>query len=201
MTGIARKDIAKVRSLVDAYKADPRVKLSPLSDVLHRWHTDARFQDSKGQPMALPAKGEVSFESLARSCVGDVPASAIRTELLRHDSISITRDDFVVMRRREVVPKSFDEKLLTSLSFNLRALAETIAFNSDPQRNGPGRIERYVESDSVTFESKLALRSVVRSRVKSFTEELDDLFSGYERSLDNRENNRVAVGVFYHEED
>jgi hypothetical protein len=200
MTGIGRKDVSRVRDLAKEYQNDPRVRLSPLSDVLHHWHTDDDYRNPDGSPKALPISGiHSSFESLVRRCVGDRPAGAIKAELLRHKTVTLNDDGLLEVNRREVVPDHFDEKLITSLAFNFRGLAETIAHNSNPDRTEPGRIERYVESEVVSDVSKQNLRRILRTRITSFTEELDDMFSSYERAEDGA-GERVAVGIYYHED-
>lgn len=200
MTGIGRKDVARMRDLIAEYQRDPRVRLSPLSDVLHHWYTDVEYQDVDGSPRALPLAGEsASFESLVRACAGDLPVGAVRTELLRHNSIILNDDGLLEVNRREVIPEYFDEKLITSLAFNFRGLAETIAYNSNPDRRGPGRIERYVESENLSETARRGLRKIIRARIISFSEALDDSFSEYDRD-DGPSGSRVAVGIYYHED-
>jgi hypothetical protein len=200
MTGIGRKDVARMRDLIEEYQRDPRVRLSPLSDVLHHWHTNVEYQNADGSPKALPLAGDgASFESLVRACAGDLPVGAVRTELLRHNSIILNDFGLLEVNRREVVPEYFDEKLITSLAFNFRGLAETIAHNSNPDRRGPGRIERYVESKKVSEMARRSLRKITRAKIISFSEALDDYFSEYDLD-DGPRGSRVAVGIYYHED-
>jgi hypothetical protein len=142
----------------------------------------------------------ISFEHLVRCCLGDIPAGAIRVELLKYGAIAVEPTGRLVARRREVVPDAFDEKLITSMSFNLRALASTIAFNSNPSRVGSGRIERFVQSTSLGPQAKSTLRTVLRQRIIAFTEEIDDLFSG-RRGGEPDDRGRVGLGVYYYEDD
>src|SRR5262249_6593621 len=134
MTGIGRKEVKRVRSMRSVYSDDPRIELSPLSDVLHHWFTDAEYQDSKGHPKALPLHGTTSFAALVKKCSGDVPAGAIKVELLRCGAVVEDAGGVLRAIRRHVVPESVDDKLITSLTFGLRGLATNIAFNSDPSR-------------------------------------------------------------------
>lgn len=201
MTGIPRKEVRRIRDLVDRYGSTPRDEISPLGDILHHWYTDQDFLDSDGQPLPLPADGKgKTFEFLARRCAGDLPSGALKNELLRTGAVVLTDDDQLVPMRRQAVPERFDDKLITSLSFNLYGLASTIAFNSNSKRTGAGRIERFVQSEHVPPESKALLRDSLRNRIDRFTVDLDNLFSKTAKTA-GRDMSRVGVGVYYFEED
>ncbi len=201
MTGIPRKEVRRIRDLVSRYGSNPREEISLLGDILHHWYTDKSFLDSAGRPLPLPADGKgTTFEQLAKRCAGDLPPGALKIELLRTGAVILTEDDQLVPTRRQAVPERFDDKLITSLSFNLYGLTSTIAFNSDPRRTGAGRIERFVQSEHVSSESKALLRDSLRDRIDRFTLELDDLFSKTEEKVAG-DMSRVGVGVYYFEED
>lgn len=201
MTGIPRKDVTRIRERLPNYEVTPKIELSPLGDVLHRWYTDEDFLDPDGLPIALIPEGEApSFDQLVRQCVGDVPVGAIKVELLRTGAIAQQADGRLTPKRRQAVPISPDDRLITSISFNLHALASTIAFNSNPERKEEGRIERFVQSEPIAAAMKRELRLPLRKRIADFTDSLDDLFSGVEPGS-NDSRNRVAVGVYYFEED
>lgn len=202
MTGIARKDVRRVRALLDDYAEDPRVRLSPLGDVLQVWCTRPEYVDAKGQPLPLRpwSTDGVSFETLVQDSAGDVPAGAIRVELLRLGVVEEQEDGILTVVRRQIVPGNVDERLVTSIAFSLRALATTVAFNTDPTRKSPGRIERFVQSGHLDAATREALRMEVRRRVTVFTEEIDDLFSECSSRSSKEEGARVGVGAFYHED-
>ena len=201
MTGIARKDVARIRQAIAAYDTDGRVRLSPLGDVLHHWYTNRKYQDSNGNPVVLPYAGpKVSFEALVAECAGDLPAGALRSELVRCGAVAVESGGKLTATRREVVPEDVDEKLITSLSFSLACLADTIAYNSDPRRKGPVRIERFVQSGELNDRWKAQLRSAVGERVVAFTEQLDDLFSACGKIDTCARRQRVGVGVYYYED-
>jgi hypothetical protein len=201
MTGIARKDVRYLRSLLQDYEEDPRVRLSPLGDVLQYWCTRPGYVDEQGLPLSLPqsAVNGVSFESLVQRSAGDVPSGAIKVELLRLGAVKEDEHGRLAVARREIVPSGVDERLVTSIAFSLRSLATTVAFNTDPKRRVPGRIERFVQSGHLTEEARQSLRGEIRQRVISFTEEMDNLLStGSPRA--SGEGARIGVGVFFHED-
>lgn len=200
MTGIPRKDVVKIRRNANVHDIDGRGKLSPLGDVLQRWYTSPNFLGRCGTPLPLPYSGSgVSFEALVRECASDLPAGAIRAELIRYGAIADT-EGVLHPLRREVVPEGVDEKLITSLSFNMRCLTDTIAYNTDPHRVGPPRIERFVQSGDLGSDARVRLRDVIQRRLVTFTEHLDDIFSRETTADQAGRRGRSGVGVYYYED-
>ena len=201
ITGIPRKEVSRIRALIDRYGTNPRSEISPLGDILHHWYTDKEFLDSEGYPLALPADGEdLSFEALAKRCVGDLPVGTIKSELLRTGAIEVTSERKLAPVRRQAVPSGFDDKLVTSLSFNLFGLASTVAFNSNPDRASPSRPERFIQSESLPVELRSEMHIVLRKRIEDFAVEIDDMFSTVE-TVNADDGRRVGVGIYYYEED
>ena len=201
MTGIPRKDVTRIREHLDDYQVTPKTDLSPLGDVLHRWFTDRDFLDPNGRPLPLTLQGKVpSFEGLVRRCARDVPFGAIKVELLRTGAIAEHHDGTLFPKRRDAIPISPDDRLITSISFNLHGLASTIAYNSDPERQEMGRIERFVQSEPISTPTAREFRLPLRKRIADFTESVDDMFSAVERDPSDAAT-RVAVGIYYFEED
>lgn len=203
MTGIPRKEVTRIRNSADQCGGDAKKELSPLSDVLQRWHASRKYTDADGNPMALPVTGtQGSFSELVKECAGDVPVGAVRAELIRCGAVTVDGANRLQARRREVVPDTFDMKLISAVSFSLSSLAQTIAHNCDPNRKEPGRIERYVQSDKLCAEAREILRPVIRERVEQFSREIDGLFAEYSAwaSDSDKEAQRIGVGIYYAED-
>lgn len=200
MTGIARKDVKRLRSLVGQYIDDPRAHMSPLGDVLQQWCTHPDYLDEEGRPSAIPFSGsEHSFERLVQISCSDLPAGALKVELIRVGAVAEGEGGLLRVIRREIVPEDIDERLFTSLAFSLKALATTIAYNTDSNRRGPPRVERFVQSGPLTPASRTRLHNIIRRRVIDFTEELDQLFSVGEITTSS-EGGRIGVGVYFHDD-
>jgi hypothetical protein len=199
MTGIGRKEVSRVRKLKAQYDDDPRVEVSPLTDVLHHWFTDPKFMEKSGKPKTLELHGTGEcFAQLVRECAGDRPAGAIKTELIRCGAVKQLEDGRLQAERRYVMPENVDEKLINSLSFALRGLASTIAHNSNPA-TADLRVQRIVESEDTTEEERRVLRETIRERLITFSEEIDNLFPRTKaRQIDRA--HRVGVGVYYYED-
>ncbi len=204
MTGIGRKEVRRLRQLKEKFQDDPRVELSPLSDVLQRWFTDPRYLSAAGKPKVLRySSGRASFVRLVRESVGDLPAGAIKVELIRCGAVSEDSTRQLTARRRYVVPEGLDERLITSMVFGLRGLATTIAYNSSElaqSPDDPGRIERFIESDPLTEIGITAFRRQLRKEITLFADGVDNLLSQGQRST-RPSGRRIGVGVYYYEDD
>jgi len=142
----------------------------------------------------------VSFEQLVQSSAGDVPAGALKVELLRFGAVTEDKEGLLRVLRREIVPADLDERLLTSLAFSMKALAATIAYNTDPNRApSPPRIERFVQSGFLTRTSRERLQRMISARIVNFTEEIDDVFSSGELT-DDKHGRRIGVGIYFYED-
>lgn len=203
MTGIGRKEVRRLRQLKEEYP-DPRVELSPLSDVLQRWFTDPAYLTAAGKPKVLRYNtGKASFVGLVKECAGDVPAGAIKVELIRCGAVSEDPAGGLIARRRYVAPEGFDEKLITGMAFNLRGLASTIAFNTSQLAQSAedfGRIERFIESDPLSEAGIATLRGQLRKQITLFANGVDDFLSRGDRSTPPS-GRRIGVGVYYYEDD
>jgi hypothetical protein len=201
MTGIARKEVRRLREVASHYPGNPRVELSPLSDVLHRWFTNPAYLTRDGEPKRLRYRGgRVSFATLVKECAGDLPIGAIRVELIRCGAVVLDGSQRLVAKRRHVVPEALDDRLVTSIVFGLRALASTVAFNSGDPPKELSRIERFVESNPLNGDKVGEVRVRLHKRIADFTEEVDDFFATVEQSPD-RASRRVGVGIYYYEDD
>jgi hypothetical protein len=201
MTGIPRKEVSRIRTENPVDQNRIRSELNPLGDVLHHWHNDPEYLDPKGVPRVLQLEGDCpSFSDLVRKYAGDLPAGAVKVELIRIGAVRMDSNEALHALKRVAVPDAIDDRLVTALSFSLSCLASTVAHNSDPNRDTSSRIERFVQSDQLSERSKRKLRRFAQRRIEGFTEELDDVFSTVSPG-DSGRNGRVGVGVYYYEDD
>jgi hypothetical protein len=200
MTGIPRKQVKRLRNVHAGYDDDVRVELGLLNDILERWYTDANYLDREGRPKPLPMQGRrASFAGLVKACAGDLPAGAVRVELIRFGSAEEDGKGRLHANRRGIVPKGLEDKLITAMVFGMRGLASTVAFNTSVTRLGSAsRIERFCLSDAIGEKSIDAMHGVVRERVQTFADQMTDLLAQPARTVGGR---RIGVGVFYYEDD
>ena len=204
MTGLTRKEVKRVRDMISNGDRSISVKTTPISDVLHHWHAQAEFTDNDGKPLALPFSGEKSFSSLVKSYGGDVPAGAMRTEMIRVGVISQGEDGELRVLSRAMRPDSDHQRLITMLVHGAYSFLSNVAHNTDPNSSEPKWASRVAYTTALDNAESGQLRRIAKDRITEFAESIDDVFIAYESlhsgSQDKEKAAPVAVGVFYFEE-
>ena len=54
MTGLTRKEVRRLRTKIEGGEDTVVVKSTPITEILHRWHAENEYLDSKGRPAVLP---------------------------------------------------------------------------------------------------------------------------------------------------
>ena len=205
MTGLTRKEVRRVRQKIENDDATISVKSTPLSLILHRWHSEGEFLDSSGRPAVLSFAGEGdTFSSLVKKFGGDIPPGAMRTELKRVGAIKEDGKGNLEIVSRILHPVEEQEKLITAIIHALYPLASTIAHNVNPDRDGPTWAQNNTYSQYIRKTDVPRLRRISRDRLSEISESIDDLFLAYEALHDtdasNADQNVVVVGVYYFED-
>jgi len=205
MTGLTRKEVKRIRDLVSRGERSISVKTTPISDVLHNWHAHAAFTDSEGNPKSLPFSGSTgSFSSLVKAYGGDVPAGAMRTEMLRVGVIAQDEKGDLKVMSRAMRPDSDHQRLITMLVHGAYAYLSNVVHNTDPNTPEPRWASRIAHTTAVDGAESAQLRRIAKDRITEFAQSIDDVFIAYEslhpRSQDEEKSSPVAVGVFYFEE-
>jgi len=205
MTGLTRKEVRRVREKIEKGDLSVVVKSTPLSEMLHRWHSDNEYLDSAGRPVVLPFSGEgVSFSSLAKKYGGDIPPGAMRTELKRVGAVVEDEQGNLQAVSRVIHPKGEHEKLVTAVVHAIYPLVSTIAHNVNPNRDDDTWAQFNTYTQSIRKMDVPRLRRISLDRLTALAESIDDLFIAYETLHENDgsddDKNIVAVGVYYFEE-
>ncbi len=205
MTGLTRKEVRWIRDQIADGNSLKTIKSAAPGSILLFWHNDIDFLDSEGRPKDLRFSGASdSFEELVRKYAGDVPAGAMRTELLRAGAIEISNTGLIRIKSRYYIPSDADEKLLEEMGFSLKNLALTLAHNLNRSRVDATRFERYTGSNKLRPETIGRFKRLVHDRADSLLVTLDDWLAAQEIS-DTRdsvsENRWVGIGIYYFEDD
>jgi hypothetical protein len=205
MTGLTRKEVKRLRDKIAGGDATLVIKATPLSEVLHRWHSEDEFLEPSGKPKRLPFSGEsASFSSLVRKFGGDIPPGALRTELKRVGAVFEREDGELEIVKRSVLPSGIDERLITALAHGVYPLLATTAHNMNPEREDASWPQLTAFTQSVRKTDLPRIRRISVDRLTEISESFDDLFMAYEtlQEAESRQNDKniVAVGVFYFEE-
>jgi hypothetical protein len=206
LTGITRKEAKKIRDeLHDGTHLHSAHGESPASVVLSRWHSDSAYCDDRGIPLALDFdSGANSFRKLVADYAGDIPAGAMRTELVRVGAIEELAGKRLRVQKRHFVPTGLDEKLLIGLEDVLAADIGTLAYNCEAGIDRSARYHRVTSIDGLP-PSKIVK---VREEAKRNLTELADSFDDYlVRTADNaggevaNSSTQIGIGLFYYEKD
>lgn len=205
MTGLTRKEVKRLRDKIAGGDATLVIKATPLSEVLHRWHSEVEFLEASGKPKRLPFSGEsASFSSLVRKFGGDIPPGALRTELKRVGAVCERDNGDLEIVKRSVLPSGIDERLIIALAHGVYPLLATTAHNTNPEREDASWPQLTAFTQSVRKTDLPRIRRISVDRLTEITESFDDLFMAYEtlQEAESRQNDKniVAVGVFYFEE-
>ena len=208
MTGLTRKEVRRIRESKEKVGSDLASKETPISQLLHRWHTDTEFLGDNGEPMALDANGESgSFASLVKKYGGDVPPGAMRTELERIDAIEVLEDKRLRPTKRIAYNVGLHERLLGGLTNILYPAALNMAHNIQLSDKDDWWSNLVAHSKYIKSTDRGRFMRISNDRIEEFAKSIDDMQAGYEamydvdRDGDPSEGRTFGVGIFYFEED
>lgn len=208
LTGVSRKEIARVRNLLEQESTPLPNKTTDATRLLSGWHQDPDFITPLGEPRLLPAEGSgVSFATLWQRYGGDVPVTSMRKELERAGAITALPDGTLRVERRYFMPRRFDPQWILNAGSMLSDLGTGIAHNLDvaaePALGGaraPGR--RFIgraTSDSVDVAARPEFEAFVEQRGQEFLEAVDKWLTEHEArpaSGGARKRTRLGLGMF-----
>lgn len=208
-TGLSRKEVARikgrnvqVRQAGDHVAAtSSRSKSGHAARILQIWHSDLRFLSPDGMPRELPYAGDdASFITLARLVGGDIPAGAVRAELMSAGAVTETVDGLLKPIKRHFVPGNVDEDLVVGLNHIVYPVVEGLARNTGPLKEDPF-VQRLAYSDRLLPAAVPLFRQLARDKSVAFLASVDDWLSAHEvqPDMEFKETTRVGIGVFFFE--
>jgi len=212
LTGLSRKEVSRIRAEGDRNRWTPDMEVTPANTVLHYWHFDPRFCQPVGTPRPLAFDGPNSFTTLVKRYAGDIPAGAMKKELLRAKAIVECPNGTLIAKERYFYPDAFDEDFVLNAAFALKNLGETLVHNAGLVGDGSdkfairqGRFERSAWTDRMDDETIARFKRWVRSEGSRFIEIADNWIGENELKAgqDNNKTKRrtVGVGLYFFEED
>jgi hypothetical protein len=208
LTGVSRKEITRVRNLLEHESTPLPNKTSDATRLLSGWHQDPDFITATGEPRVLPAEGGgASFATLWQRYAGDVPVTSMRKELERAGAIKTLPDGTLRAERRYFMPRRFDPQWILNAGSMLSDLGSGITHNLDvaaePPSAGakaPGR--RFIgraTSDSVDVAAMPEFEAFVEQRGQEFLETVDQWLTEHEARPATggaRKRMRLGLGMF-----
>lgn len=209
MTGLTRKEVRRLRTKIEGGEDRLKVKTTPITEVLHWWHTDNDFLDEKGRPLVLGfSQGSPSFVDLVKKHGGDIPPGAMRTELKRIAAVEEDDDGNLRVVSRTFHPVDAEDSLISGLVHGAYPLFSTLEKNTQKSiAPGDGYAQFTVHTLAISKEDKQRVRRICWDRLNESAHAFDDLFNSYETlndvsaSADTSSRRPTVVGLYYFEED
>jgi len=212
MTGISRKEVAKIRKRKPGMRWTPNMEASPVNTILQEWHFDPDFSDGAGTPKALALEGPLSFSALVAKFAGDIPPGAMRSTLQKAGILVQQADGRVSATQPYLFPREYGADLIRNIAFSLGNLGSTVAHNASVQqlqassekKRELARLQRGVWSEHLSEEGAKKFKQCVESAAQRFLAEANQFVGENElpRSQWSKTKPRaIGVSVFYYEED
>ena len=208
LTGVSRKEIARVRALLEQESVPLPNKTTDATRLLSGWHQDPDFLRPDGAPRVLPVDGEgASFTTLWQRYGGDVPVTSMRKELERAGAITTLPDGKLRAERRYFMPRRFDPQWILNAGGMLHDLGSSITHNLDAGAEAAGgrgdaparRFIGRATSDSVDPAALSEFEAFIEKNGQEFLERMDKWLTAHEArpaAGAARKRMRLGIGVF-----
>jgi hypothetical protein len=201
-TGLSRKLVTRLRD--DAASAPIGLvdDIGQAARALQIWHTDPDFLDKHGQPLDLFFEADgVSFTELVRRVGGDVPAGAVRAELLAAGGVSDLSNGAYRVGKRFFVPAGLNEDLVVGFGYIVAPLLESLRHNV--MDSSAPYLQRVAYTDHLPVDRVASFRDLTHEKAEEFLSSVDSWISANEaKEIDvGQRAGRIGIGVFYFQTD
>lgn len=194
MTGMYRREVRRLEDLPPLSDQETSDKLNRTARVVSGWLRDSDFHTDNGNPAALKAEGEISFEVLVRKYSGDITPTAIKQELERLGIVSITRRGLIKLEKK-VYLNSTEEQGVSVLGSDTSDLINTISHNID-QENESKLFQRKVAYINVPEENVPEFHQYAEKESQKLLVKLDHWLSKINASSSTNDKYRIGVGIY-----
>ncbi len=204
LTGLSRKEVTRVRKLQRPNDQRSAEQYNRAARVIAAWLREPDFIDAEGQPAILPMSGGgASFSELVRRFSGDIPARAIRDELMRVGALEQLEDGRIRLLARAYIPKASEVDKIHILGTDVSHLISTIDHNLRPDTTEP-YFQRKVAYDNIPQEVLPQLRRLTVRKAQALLEKMDRWLARHDRDANpavaGTDRKRVGIGIYYFEE-
>lgn len=208
LTGINRKDIAKLKNRPHPLSQDAVDSPTPAARVITAWLNDARFhaEDGKPQDLVIEEDGEsadntaATFAALVKEYSSDVPVRALLDELVRITAVERIADDKVRLLVNGYIPIEDMQENLRIFGTAASDLLRTMDHNISGAE--PGRfIQRTVSYDDIPEEALAQIRQRSRKEGEAFLLQVNDWLAQCDRNENKAVKGtgkvRAGIGIYY----
>jgi hypothetical protein len=201
LTGIHRREVARLREVLDAEAAAPPTYLNAAQRVLSAWHQLPGYLEADGQPQVVAVDGPApSFAQLCAGHAGDVPATALLKELRMVGCVGTTSDGRLQALSRVYIPLRVDPAKVRRAGSVLADLGETVVHDLICGSADALRFERRAENDRIDPRHLEAFRSMLEREGQQFLERVDDWLTQHERKAGDPATTtplRLGAGLYH----
>ena len=195
LTGIYRREVSRLIELPAIDDADITARHNRAARVIGGWLQDPAYRDASGEVLVLEMNGEApSFTHLVRKYSGDIPARAIRDELMRVGAIELVEDDRIRLLSRAYVPRHGEADMIAVLGTDVSDFIQTI----------DSRLQLKVAYDNLPEEAVREFQSLASKRGRELLEEFNIWLAARDRDINPESEGtgtiRAGFGVYYFEE-
>lgn len=206
VTGIHRKEIARLRHRPDDARARTPLEASVVTRVVGRWMAGPPYADRAGRARALPYESrrarDASFTRLVGEAGFDGPVRSVLDEMLRTGAVAWRDDGTVELAREANVPRADLAGKLELLGSDPGELFRTIAHNIEDA--DAAWLQRKVVYDNVGADALAELRAAARAEGEALIRSANKLLATNDRDRNpaapGGRRSRVVVGAYYFEE-
>jgi len=206
VTGIHRKEIARLRRLPRAERNAAPLEDTVVTRVIGRWMAGPPFADRQGRAKPVPYEvlrpRDPSFARLVREAGFDGPVRSVLDEMVRLGAVLWQPDGDVVLVREVHVPAGDLDSKLDLLGADPGELFRTIVHNIE--QPDATWLQRKVVYDNIGSESLPALRAAARSAGEGLIRRANVLLGARDRDRNSAapggDRSRVVVATYYFEE-
>jgi len=202
LTGLSRKEVVRLKGILDAEEVLVKQKPNRAQRVVHGWLGDKEFLDRKKEPKELPVKGsKSSFQTLVQRYSGDITYGAVLDELNLIGVTELTEKNTVRLVNKAYIPFKDELEKVRIMSVCVSDIFETAVHNIEDNGDEP-RFQRQMVYSGI--EESLAEKFKNLSSEKST--ELFEILSKYlsdgreKSSAQSRaDGKRIGLGIYYFE--
>ena len=204
LTGLSRKEVTRVRELKRPDDRASAEQYNRAARVIAAWRREADFLDAEGQPAILPMSGRgATFSELVRRFSGDIPARAIRDELMQVGAVEQLEDGRIRLLAPAYVPRTSEVEKIHILGTDVSHLISTIDHNLQPDVSEPF-FQRKVAYDNLPHEVLPQFRLLTLGKAQALLENMDRWLARHDRdtnpAVDGTGRSRAGIGIYYFEE-
>jgi hypothetical protein len=200
MTGLGRRDVSRLRKLLETEQPPDLGKLNDATRVLTGWHLDPAYLEESGNPREIEFDGAAgSFSALARQYAGDIAPITMLRELLRVGAVKERADGSLRVVKRYYMPLQMDADAIFRAGSVLRDLGNTMDYNLVRNADQPTRFEGRATNAEIRNIDVPAFRALLEAEGQSLLERVDEWLSQHEPSEDTSRRYkivRIGVGVY-----